>query len=144
MRNDKIHVRIFLGEQFTHGYRTHDVVYNRQRKCTGDLTNLAVDGSVVAMQLDADEAEFLHSLPNQFVYTPSIMNAMHKGKTKEPIRTTCDDACNLTVGDRIIGMKRGEEDRVGYSRPGGADEIFVEWRGGIPWTGQPVAFARMQ
>jgi hypothetical protein len=38
-------------------------------------------------------------------------------------------------------MKRGEEDRVGYSGSGGAEEIFVERRGGIPRSGQPVAFA---
>src|ERR1700730_7054627 len=69
------------------------------------------------------------------------MNSIDERKTKEPIRTTCDDACDLTVRNRIIGMKRSEEHRLGYPGPGGAEEIFVQRRVGIPRSRQPVTFA---
>src|SRR5262249_392357 len=141
MRNDKIYVGIFLGQQLAHRDRAHDIVENRQRKRSRDLANLSIDGSVVAVQLDADKPEFLDCLPNQSLHPSSIIHTIDEGKPKEPIRMTVDDACNLTVRDRIIGMKCGKQDRVGYSGPGGADEIFVKRRGRVPWSGQPVTFA---
>jgi len=71
------------------------------------------------------------------------MKSIGEGKSKESIRATGDDARNLPVSERIIGMKRGEEHGLRYPSLRGAKPIFVQRRGGIPRSGQPVAFASM-
>jgi hypothetical protein len=48
-----------------------------------------------------------------------------------------------SFGDRVIGMKGGEQRRAVNARSSGPPQIFCERRIGIPRAGQPVAFSGM-
>src|SRR5262245_5230343 len=95
------------------------------------------------MHLDADEPVLRDHLSDHLAHASTVAGRMHKGKAVETVGTAGDDPPHLVVGDRIIGVKRGENHGAVDARARGSQHVLLERGGRVPWPGQPVALPRM-
>jgi hypothetical protein len=143
MRNDEWHVGVFLGQQLDHRNLAHHVVHHRQREGSRGFADFAGERRVVAMRLYPDEAVARDRFLNHRCHTTAIALRMDEDESVKAVGTAPDNPRDFAIGDRVIGMKGGEQRRAVNARSGGPPQIFCERRIGIPRAGQPVAFSGM-
>ena len=107
------------------------------------FANLAAQPRVVAVHLDADEAVLLDAPLHHVAHPAAVARGMDEGQPIEAVRPARDDARDLAVRDRIVGMKRRKDDRAVDAGPGGPAQVLFKRRRGVPGTGQPIAFSGM-
>src|SRR5438309_146726 len=102
MRNDEGNVRVFGGDQLNHGDFAHDIANHGQGKLAGGLADFARDARVAMMNLDAAKSELFLSLAHKCTNTSPISRRVDERETKEPVRPTRHDACDLPIGRPVI------------------------------------------
>ena len=132
-----------VGDQLDDRYLADRIVQHRHAERARDLANLAADARVVAVHLDADEAVLLDGALTMSCTRPRSRAACTKAKPIEAIGAARDDARDLPVRDRIVGMKGRKDHRALDTGAGGPTQVLLERRRGVPGTGQAVAFAGM-
>src|SRR5262245_60418407 len=109
MRYDERDIRIFRCHKLDGGDFADRVVEHRNREGARHLEDFSADPGIVAMHLDPNEAIFGDSLGHHVEYTSTIARRVHKGEAIEMVWTAGNNPRDRTVGDRIVGMKGGEE-----------------------------------
>ena len=61
------------------------------------------------MDFDAAKSKLLHCLTDHRAHEAAVALGVNEGESEEAIRLTRDDPGYLTIRNRIVGMKRGEE-----------------------------------
>ena len=143
MRNDKVHIRVFLREQFAHGHLAHDVVQHRQAEGAGGGADAPRDARIVPMQFDADHPELDHRLRDQGADAALIAQRIGEGEAEQTVRLPCDDACHFAVGRGIVGIEGREYDGPVDACLARTLQIDRQRRARIPGPGETVARSRM-
>ena len=141
MRDDERDVRIFGRHQLNGGDFADRIVEHRQREGARHLADLAADPRIVAVHLNPDEAVLVDCLRHHVEHAATVPRRMHEGKAIEFVRPAGNDPRDGAVGDRVIGMKGGEQDRAIDPRPRRTHHVLFERRGRVPGAGQSVAFS---
>src|ERR1700729_3200620 len=105
------------------------------------LAYLPADAGVVTVDLDATKAEAVHRPFYKLADLASIAFGVHEGEAEETIRVPGHNSPDLLVGRGVVGMERGEEDRLPDTSAGGAAQVRPERGGGVPRAAEPVAAA---
>ena len=143
VRDDERDVGIFLGQDFRHGNLAHHVIEDGNAVAAPCGADFARDPGVVAMDLDAHEAEFAHRLPHHGIDAALVGQRMNERKTEEAAGIARDDLRQLPVGMKISVGKRGKDHRPVDAGSACAPKVFVERSGGIGRLGQSVALSGM-
>ena len=95
------------------------------------------------MRLDADKAVALDGRAQQVQDAAPVAPRMHEGKAVKTLRIGSDQARHAVIGDRIIGVKGGEQHAAGDAGRLGPAQIGVQRRIAVPRPAQAVAWPRM-
>ena len=95
------------------------------------------------MHLDSAEAVLHNGCAYQGGDATSVALRVHEGETVKSIRSTANDAGDVPVGLRIIGMEGGEEHGAIDAGLPRAPEVGVERGVGVPRPTETVSLSRV-
>ena len=123
-------VGILLRQQFGHGHFAGRVVQHGQAEEAGRVAHFAADARVQAVRLDADKAVALDGRAQQVHDAAPVAPRMHEGKAVKTLGIGSDQARHAVVGNRVIGVKGGEQHAAGDAGPParGADKQLAAHR----------------
>ena len=87
---------------------------------------------LVSVHFDSAEAEASHRLLQHLADAPRIAPAMHHRETNESITPCSDKPGQFAIGDDVVGMERGENNRVCDASFARAAQVGFERRVGVP------------
>ena len=95
------------------------------------------------MNLDADKTMTRDCFFNHRLYTPCVPLRINERESVEAIRAASDNPRDSAISDCVIGVKRREEHGSIDPRSRSTQEIFCEWRIGVPWTSESITLPCM-
>jgi len=95
------------------------------------------------MDFDPAKAVSIDRCGDQVVHATSIAVRMYEREPCVPGAVSCHDCRHFAIGDRVVRVKRGEEDCVRDAIRSGPLFVLLERRGCVPWPGETVAFAKL-
>jgi hypothetical protein len=75
------------------------------------------------------------------LHLTAVAGGVDEGEAVESIRAASDDSCNLTVGNRIFGVKSRENHGLLDTCFNCATHMIIKGGLGIPWTGKPITLS---